>query len=75
MLAFLALSLGLIASGAVAAYPDRPIRFVVPYGAGGPGEIVARLVGTKLSQKLGQPVVIDIRPGAATIVGTEIVAD
>jgi tripartite-type tricarboxylate transporter receptor subunit TctC len=61
-------------SGAGAAYPERPIRFVVPYGAGGPGDTVARVVGTGLSKKLGQPVVIDIRPGASTIVGTEIVA-
>ena len=61
-------------SAAGAAYPERPIRFVVPYGAGGPGDTVARVVGTGLSKRLGQPVVIDIRPGASTIVGTEIVA-
>ena len=61
-------------SAACAAYPERPIRFVVPYGAGGPGDTVARVVGTGLAKRLGQPVVIDIRPGAATIVGTEIVA-
>ncbi len=66
--------LALSVSSPAAAYPDRPIRLVVPYSAGGPGDIVARLVGTKLSQRLGQPVVIDIRPGASTIVGTEIVA-
>ena len=57
-----------------AAYPERPIRFVVPYGAGGPGDTVARVVGAGLSKRLGQPVVLDIRPGASTIVGTEIVA-
>jgi tripartite-type tricarboxylate transporter receptor subunit TctC len=64
----------LLMSAACAAYPDRPIRFVVPYGAGGPGDTVARVVGTGLSKRLGQPVVLDIRPGASTIVGTEIVA-
>ena len=57
-----------------AAYPEKPIRFVVPYGAGGPGDAVARLVGTGLAKRLGQSVVIDGRPGASTIVGTEIVA-
>jgi tripartite-type tricarboxylate transporter receptor subunit TctC len=64
----------LVTSAASAAYPERPIRFVVPYGAGGPGDTVARVVGTGLSKRLGQPVVIDIRPGASTIIGTEIVA-
>lgn len=61
-------------SAVQAGYPDKPIRFVVPYGAGGPGDTVARVVGAGLSKRLAQPVVIDIRPGASTIVGTEIVA-
>lgn len=64
----------LLASVANAAYPERPIRFVVPYSPGGPGDTVTRVVGAGLSKRLGQPVVIDIRPGASTIVGTEIVA-
>lgn len=59
---------------AAAAYPDRPIRFVVPYSPGGPSDTLARLVGNGLANNLGQPVVIDIRPGASTIIGTEIVA-
>ena len=59
---------------AQAAYPDKPIRFVVPYGAGGPGDSVSRLIGAGLTKRMGQQVIIDLRPGASTIVGTEIVA-
>jgi len=57
-----------------AAYPEKPIRFVVPYSAGGPTETLARLVGKGLTNSLGRSVVIDLRPGASTIIGTEIVA-
>ena len=57
-----------------AAYPDRPIRMVVPYGAGGNADILARLVGGKLADTLGQSVVIDNRPGASGLMGSEIVA-
>lgn len=64
----------LAASGAIAAYPERPIRLVVPYSAGGSTDTVARLVGSRLSDRLGQQVVIDNRTGAGTIIGTEIVA-
>ena len=59
---------------AQAAYPDKPIRFVVPYGAGGPGDSVSRLIGAGLTKRMGQQVIVDLRPGASTIVGTEIVA-
>jgi tripartite-type tricarboxylate transporter receptor subunit TctC len=52
---------------------DRPIRIVVPTGAGGITDILARIVGNRLSQRLGQPVVIDNRPGASGIIGTEAV--
>lgn len=63
-----------LAAVANSAYPDKPIRFVVPYGPGGPGDAVSRLVGAGINKRLKQPVVIDLRPGASTIVGTEIVA-
>ncbi len=64
----------LFAAGACAAYPDKPIRFVVPYSPGGPSDTLARLTGKGLAKNLGQTVVIDLRPGASTIIGTEIVA-
>ncbi len=64
----------LIAVGAAAAYPDHPIRFVVPVAAGGGNDIVARLLAQKLTDAWGQSVVVDNRPGAATAIGAEIVA-
>jgi tripartite-type tricarboxylate transporter receptor subunit TctC len=55
-------------------YPVRPIRLIVPYPAGGPTDFVGRTVGQKLSQYLGQQVVVDNRPGAGTVIGSELVA-
>jgi tripartite-type tricarboxylate transporter receptor subunit TctC len=56
------------------AYPNRPIHIVAAAAAGGTMDVVARLIGQKLSESLGQPVIIDNRPGASTIIGTEYVA-
>ena len=63
-------------SGSVQAqgYPSRPIRLIVPFVPGGGLEITARSIGQKLTAKRGQSIVIDNRPGAATIVGTDIAA-
>jgi tripartite-type tricarboxylate transporter receptor subunit TctC len=55
-------------------YPTRPVRLVIPYPPGGPTDFVGRLVGQKLSPLLGQQVVVDNRPGAGTIIGSELVA-
>ena len=57
---------------AAAGYPAKPIRMIVPFAAGGGLDITARLIGQKLTDKWGQSIVVDTRPGAATIVGTEI---
>ena len=72
----LGVSLLLALSGAVhgADYPQRPIRLIVPFAAGGGLEITARSIGQKLTEKRGQSIVIDNRPGAATILGSEIAA-
>ena len=55
-----------------AKYPVRPIRVIVPFAPGGGLDITTRLIGQKLTEKWGQNIVVDTRPGAATIVGTEI---
>ncbi|MCZ3114806.1 tripartite tricarboxylate transporter substrate-binding protein, partial [Acinetobacter baumannii] len=57
-----------------AAWPSKPIRFVVPYPAGGPLDTVARAIGDKLKDSLGQPVVIENRPGAGGNLGADYVA-
>jgi tripartite-type tricarboxylate transporter receptor subunit TctC len=55
-------------------YPAKPVRFVVPYAAGGATDLIARVIGERLSVHLGQPFVIDNRPGAATLLGAQLVA-
>ncbi len=55
-------------------FPARPLRLVVPYAAGGSTDVLARLIGQKLTERLGQAVVVDNRTGAGTLIATEIVA-
>ena len=57
-----------------AAYPQRPVRFIVPYPPGGTTDIVARGIALPLAERLGQQVVVDNRGGASTIIGAELVA-
>jgi tripartite-type tricarboxylate transporter receptor subunit TctC len=64
----------LAGSSAAAAYPERPVRLIVPYAAGGSTDTVARLVGARLTERLGQHFVADNRTGGGTIIGTEIAA-
>ena len=71
------LALALVAGAAMpaaAAWPERPVRWVVPYPPGGATDIVARVIGARLSNSFGQTVVIDNRPGAGGNVGTDWVA-
>jgi len=68
----------LVAGPALAAdtdrYPSRPIRFLVPNPPGGANDVLSRILGQKLSDAMGQPVIIDNRPGGAGILATELVA-
>ena len=73
----LAALIALTAAAAIAPaqqYPAKPIRFLVPFGPGGVGDITARVVAQKMSVSMGQQVIIDNRPGAGGIVASEIVA-
>ena len=69
--AFSALSMSAHAAGD---YPNKPIKLVVPYPPGGPTDIVARVVAQKMSEGLGQSIIIDNRPGAGANLGAEAVA-
>ncbi len=71
--ATLALAGGLSATAQAADFPSKPVRIVVPYAAGGTSDIVARHLGRRLSERIGQPVVIDNRGGAGGSIGTEAV--
>src|SRR3954453_17839914 len=73
----LALGIGLAPGMAKAqeAWPSRPITFVVPYGAGGYTDLVARLTARYVEKALGKPVIVDSRAGAGGIVGTQAVVN
>jgi len=71
-LLFIALTFGLQA--AHAAYPERQVRIVLPYAAGGGGDVLTRLIGGALSELWKQPVITDNRPGAGATIGTDMVA-
>lgn len=70
---FAAFSLG-PAMAQAQSYPIRPVRIIVPFSAGGAADTPARMLGPKLSEALGQQVLIDNRPGAGSTIGTELVA-
>ena len=63
-----------LAFSAQAAFPDKPVRIVVPYAAGGGTDAIARHLAERLRPRLGQAVIIDNRPGADGVIGTVLVA-
>src|SRR5260370_2027754 len=73
-LALIALLLGFAPTWAFAQYPTKPIRFIVPWGPGSGPDVTSRIVATELSARLGQPIVIDNRPGAGGTVGMALIA-
>jgi tripartite-type tricarboxylate transporter receptor subunit TctC len=75
----LVLSLGLVASFAITpalaqSYPSKPVRIIVPFAAGGSADVYARFMAQRLQEALGQSFVIDNRPGAGSVIGTDAVA-
>ena len=70
-----ALALGSAALSALAdTWPSRPIRFVVPFGPGGANDLVARAVAEAASKQLGQPIIVENKPGAGSVLGADLVA-
>jgi len=67
-------ALAVAATQSFAAYPEKPIRLVVPFAAGGGTDLIARTLGAGMSTELGQQILVDNKPGAGTIIGTDAVA-
>jgi tripartite-type tricarboxylate transporter receptor subunit TctC len=73
--AYAAPLMAIVATGAIAqTYPTRPIRVVVPFAAGGATDVIARVLGQRIADSVGQPVIIDNKPGGSAMIGTDIVA-
>ena len=68
------LAFGFCVSAAMAAYPDKPIKMVIPYPPGGATDIIGRIVALKLGEALGHQVIVDNRGGASGSIGAEMVA-
>src|ERR1700759_3010371 len=74
MFAFVLLGALLVSPAAAQDWPSKPVRIVVPFGAGSTPDVVARMIADHLQKKLGQPFVIDNKPGASGNIGTDAVA-
>lgn len=71
---FFVSSIFCIAAAMAQGFPSKPVHIVVPFSPGGTADLLARLIGQKMSDALGQQVLVDNRPGAGTVIGTEFVA-
>ena len=69
-----AMCLALPSAHAAEAYPSRPVRLIIPYSPGGAADVPGRIVAQKLSELLGEQVVVDNRPGAGSLIGAELAA-
>src|SRR2546421_10575464 len=74
VLAYIVLLLASLPAFAQSSWPERPVRMLVAAAAGGPTDSIVRIIGTELGKRLGQPVVVENRPGASGMVATEAVA-
>ena len=74
LLAAAGLLLALTTLVAAQDYPDKPVRLIIPFPPGGSNDVVGRMIGTQLSERLGKQVVVDNRAGAGGVVGTELAA-
>jgi tripartite-type tricarboxylate transporter receptor subunit TctC len=69
------LALGMALAGTTfAAYPDKPIRLIVPFAPGGGTDLIARTLGAEMGKELGQQIIVDNKPGAGTVIGTDAAA-
>ena len=76
MRTFLLLVSGLLLTATVAAqdYPSKPVRLIVPFATGGPADVYARAMAQRLSESMGQTFIVDNRPGAGAVIGTDVAA-
>src|SRR5438270_9653845 len=75
LLSVLALLLAAPVARAADGYPTRPVHLIIPFPPGGSNDVVGRMIGIQLSERLGQQVVVDNRGGAGGVIGTEAVAN
>jgi tripartite-type tricarboxylate transporter receptor subunit TctC len=64
----------MVTPSAAHAFPDKPIRIVVPFSPGGGADLIARTLASELAKELGQPLIVDNKPGAGTVIGSDLVA-